>query len=266
MREEDIRAKHAGAVFKHDIAFFRIFYAPDLSGAFVLSARKAHSHDLTAEGKRCFRVADTQKGTIMNKKIALKTNGSIRKLTVTAIMSAVAYVLMILEFNVPFTPTFLKFDFSDLPAFVTAFALGPVWGVAVELVKNVLHLLFTHTAGVGELANFIIGSCIVFPAGLVYKLRKNRSSAVIGALVGAVFAAVASFPVNYFITYPFYAGFMGMDNIIAAYNAIIPAIDSLPKALLIINLPFTLFKGIINAVITFVIYKKLSPIIKPKRQ
>ena len=194
----------------------------------------------------------------MNKKLDL------RKLTVTAVMSAVSLVLMMLEFAFPFVPSFLKFDFSDLPAFITAFSLGPVCGVTVELIKNLLHLIFTATGGVGELANFIIGAALVAPAGIIYKYNRTRKGALIGALTGSLFAALISFPVNYFITYPFYTNFMPLDAIIGAYHAIFPFIDSLPKALVTVNIPFTLLKGLIDASLTFAVYKKLSPILKKK--
>lgn len=189
---------------------------------------------------------------------------SVRKLTVTGIMSAVAAVLMFLEFSVPIVPSFLKFDFSDLPAVITSFALGPVWGVTVELLKNLIHLPFTGTSGVGELANFIIGALLVFPAGLIYKLKKTRGGAVVGSVAGAVTAAAVSIPVNYFITYPFYTNFMPMDAILGMYKAIVPMADTLIKALLIFNMPFTFVKGMICVIITFLIYKPLSPIIKGK--
>ena len=190
---------------------------------------------------------------------------SIRKLTVTAIMSAISAVLMFLEFSVPIVPSFLKFDFSDLPAVITSFALGPVWGVIVELLKNLIHLPFTHTSGVGELANFIIGALLVFPAGLVYKLKKDRTGAVIGSLAGAFIAAAVSIPVNLFITYPFYTNFMPMEAIIGMYKAILPAADTLIKALIIFNVPFTFVKGMICVLLTFLVYKKLSPVIKGKK-
>lgn len=189
---------------------------------------------------------------------------NIRKITVTGIMSAVAAVLMFLEFSVPIVPSFLKFDFSDLPAVITSFSLGPLWGVLVELLKNVIHLPFTQTSGVGELANFIIGALLVFPAGLIYKKKKTRGGAVIGSLAGALFAAAVSVPVNYIITYPFYTNFMPMDAIIGMYSAIVPAADTLIKALLIFNVPFTFVKGILCVLITFFVYKPLSRVIKGK--
>ena len=185
-----------------------------------------------------------------------------RKITVTADMSAVSFILMLLEFSTPLTPSFLKFDFSDLPAVITSFALGPGWGVAVELIKNLLHMPFSHTSCVGELANFIVGAAMVFPAGLVYQFIKTRKGAIIGSLVGAVVASLISFPVNYFITYPVYTKFMPMETILNLYSAIIPAANTLPRALLIVNMPFTFIKCLCCAIITFVIYKYLSPILK----
>ena len=194
--------------------------------------------------------------------MALNKSFSIRKLTVTGIMSAVAAVLMFLEFSVPLVPSFLKFDFSDLPAVITSFSIGPVWGVAVELIKNLIHMPFTNTSGVGELANFIIGALLVFPAGLIYRIKKTRGGAMIGSITGALTAAAVSIPVKYFITYPFYENFMPLDAILGMYKAIVPAADTLIKALLIFNVPFTFVKGIICVVITFFVYKPLSPIIK----
>ena len=130
--------------------------------------------------------------------------------------------------------------------------------------KNVIHLPFTQSSGVGELANFIIGALLVFPAGLIYKKKKTRGGAVIGSLAGALFAAAVSVPVNYFITYPFYTNFMPMDAIIGMYRAIVPAADTLIKALLIFNVPFTFVKGILCVLITFFVYKPLSRVIKGK--
>lgn len=191
---------------------------------------------------------------------------SVRKMTVTAVMSAVAFVLMMLEFATPLTPEFLKFDFSDLPAVITSFAFGPAWGVLVELIKNLLHMPFSHTGCVGELANFIVGAAMVFPAGLIYKIAKNRKGALIGSLVGTLTAVLVSFPINYFITYPFYTGFMELEVIVGMYSAIIPAANTLPRALIIVNMPFTFIKFLLCSLITFFVYKRLSPILKGKNK
>ncbi|MBR7161506.1 MAG: ECF transporter S component [Clostridia bacterium] len=199
----------------------------------------------------------------MNQKKSLR--GYTRPMAVVAVMSALSIVLMMLEFSVPIVPSFLKFDISDFPALLTSFAISPVAGVAVCFLKNALHLFFTSTGGVGELANFIISSAFVFPAGLLYKRFRTKSGAMIGSLIGAASAALMSFPVNYFITYPFYAKVMiPMDVIVGLYNAILPSVDGLVEALLVFNLPFTFAKGAVCILLTFLVYKPLSPILKGK--
>ncbi len=191
-------------------------------------------------------------------------NSSIRKISVTAIMAAFATALMFLEVSVPLMPSFIKLDFSDLPALITSFAFGPAWGVAVCLVKNLVKLLNTYTAGIGELANFILSAAFVGVAGLVYRNKKTKKFALIGALVGALAMAAISFPSNYFVVYPIYEKLMSREAILGAYRLIYPKTQSLAQALLIFNVPFTFLKGAINSAITFVIYKKISPLLKGK--
>ena len=199
----------------------------------------------------------------MNQKKSLR--GYTRSMAVTAIMSAVSIVLMMLEFSVPFVPSFLKLDISDFPALLTSFSISTIAGVAVFFLKNVLHLFFTTTSGVGELANFIISAAFVFPAGLIYKRFRTKSGAVVASFIGAIAAALVCVPVNYFITYPFYAKVMiPMDTIIGMYQAILPFVDGLLEALLIFNLPFTFLKGAVCILLTFLVYKHLSPILKGK--
>ena len=191
----------------------------------------------------------------------------IRRLAATAILSALAAILMLpaLQFSIPFLwPGFLKYDFSDLPALIGAFAYGPVAGVIIELLKNLIHLPMTTTSGVGELANFLLGVAYVVPAGLIYHIRKSKAGAVWGSVAGTLLAGVVGFPVNYYITYPFYTNFMPMEAIMGMYTALNPAADELWKALLMFNLPLTLVKGSINVLITFVIYKKISPLLHGK--
>lgn len=188
----------------------------------------------------------------------------IRKLTVTAILGAVAAVLQFLEFGIPVMPGFIKMDFSDFPALLAAFSLGPWSGVGVCLIKNLVKLLTTYSAGVGELSNFLLGCLMVVPAGLIYKHKKTRGYAFLGSIVGAVCMAGMSLITNYYIVYPVYAKIMPMEQIIAAYQAILPRVTTLWQALLIFNVPFTFIKGMLCAIITFIIYKPLSPILKGK--
>ena len=181
------------------------------------------------------------------------------KIAVTAMLSAVATILMALDFPIPFLiPTFVKMDFSELPALLAAFSLGPVSGAVVCLVKNLVNLTMSSTNGVGELCNFLLGICFVIPAGLIYRYKKTRAGALIGALAGAVVMALCSVPVNYFISYPFYTVFMPLDVIIGMYQELIPSVDGLMACLVIFNAPFTLLKGLLDMALAFLIYKPLS--------
>ena len=125
-------------------------------------------------------------------------------LAVAALLAAVAAVLQFIEFSIPIMPAFIKLDISDLPALLGTFSLGPVYGAAIQLVKNLLHLPFGSSAGVGELSNFLLGAVFAFIAGLVYKKHKRRSGALRGSLAGAAPMALISLPINYFIVYPAY--------------------------------------------------------------
>lgn len=200
---------------------------------------------------------------------------NVRKITVTAILSAVATVLMFLNVPVPFMPSFIKLDFSELPALLAAFTMGPASGAAVCLVKNVVNLFIDgfETAGVGELSNFILGVAFVVPAGFIYRKWKTKKGAVAGSLVGAVTMALLSVATNFFITYPAYINLMGfpLEAILGMYHVINPIVGTEPNnmnlltALVVFNVPFTFLKGMLSVIITFIIYKPLSPIIRGKR-
>ena len=195
------------------------------------------------------------------------------RIAVTAMLSAVATVLMFLEFPIPFLiPSFVELDFSELPALLAAFSLGPVSGAVVCLVKNVIKgLLFSGTGGVGEMCNFLLGVCFVIPAGVIYHYRKTRTGALIGALVGAAIMAVCSVPVNYFISYPVYTVFLPIDAIISMYQEIVQRfgdffhaswqVNGLLSCLIIFNAPFTLLKGLLDMALCFLVYKPLSPLL-----
>ncbi|MDR0819501.1 MAG: ECF transporter S component [Oscillospiraceae bacterium] len=185
-----------------------------------------------------------------------------RKLTITAMLSALAFVLMFLDFSVPLMPGFIKMDLSELPALIGSFAMGPICGIAICLVKNLIHLTITSTGGVGELSNFVLGAAFVLPAGLIYKKNHTRKGAIIGAFTGAVLMGLISVPSNYFVTYPVYYNFMPKDVIISMYQAIYSGADSIFKCLVIFNLPFTFIKGLLSVIITIIIYKYISPLLK----
>ncbi|MCD7918272.1 MAG: ECF transporter S component [Clostridiales bacterium] len=195
--------------------------------------------------------------------------GTTRNITVAAMLSAAAFILMFIEFPIPIMPSFVKLDISDLPALLGTFALGPVYGVVIELLKNLLHILIkgTSSAGVGELCNFLFGAVFALVAGLIYHYKKTRMGAILGSVLGALAMALISIPLNYFVVYPAYVVFysLPLEAIIGMYQAILPSVGSLLECLVIFNFPFTLCKGLLDALLCFLIYKPLSPLLHGRK-
>lgn len=187
----------------------------------------------------------------------------IRKIACTAIMAALAVILMYLEFALPFMPPFLKFDFSEIPVLVASFALGPVYGVIVELLKNLIHLPVTGTAGIGELSNFITGSIYVFTAGFLYTKNRTRGGAILGMGIATCVLALIAIPFNYFITLPLYGSVLhfSTEAIVGMSSAVNSLITSKMTLIMWGFVPFNLFKGLVVAFFTFWIYKPISRLI-----
>lgn len=183
-----------------------------------------------------------------------------RKLVFTALLAAMAYVLMFLGIEVPLMPSFITFDFSDFPAVMAALTMGPVSGIFVCLVKNILHLMQSSTYCVGELSNFILGCALVIPTGIIGRKISSYKGAVIGALIGSVIMAFISIFSNYYLVYPFYQQFMPIEGIIGAYKAINPNVNSLLDCLIVFNCPFTLIKGVVASALCMPLYKALRPV------
>ena len=190
-----------------------------------------------------------------------------RALTGTAMLAAVATILMYMEFPVPIMPGFIKMDISELPALIASFAYGPLSGIAVCLIKNLIKLPSTSTAAVGELFNFVMGALFVGVAGIVYKKNKTRKGAIIGAVAGALIMALVSLPYNYFVVYPAYVVMyhLPLEAIIGMYQAINPNVNGLLACLVTFNVPFTFAKGMVDALLCFLIYKPLSPILHGRK-
>ena len=184
-----------------------------------------------------------------------------------SVLGVISFILMFFEFPLPWlAPTFMKIDISDLPSLIGAFAIGPMAGVIIQLLKNLLNVLIegTTTAAVGELANFVVGSVFAFTAGFVYHRKKTFNRALIGLILGTIAMTVVITLANYFIMFPLYAKLMGLDMqvFIDMGRAINKNITDLRSLMIMSVVPFNLLKGIIVTAITLLIYKKVSPILK----
>ena len=187
---------------------------------------------------------------------------NIRTITMTALLSAMAYVLAFVEFPVPLSPSFARMDLSDFPALIGAFAFGPISGLLIEFVKNTLQLLTTSTGGVGEIANFLIGTSYVVAAGVLYKRRKTKKTAWIACIAASFVMGVVAALANYFILLPLFQIFMPMDQLIASFGAFLPFIHTKLDVVLFNALPFNILKGLVIGGFTMLTYKRLAPILK----
>ncbi len=171
-----------------------------------------------------------------------------RVMVVTAMLSALATVLQLMGALIPRVAGFLDVEFSDLPAIIGTLALGPLCGIAVEAIKNVLHCAVTTTGFVGELANFIVNGTFVLVLGLIYKIKKTKKTAVMGFVAATIIYTAAAMATNLFLMFPLYMPQASAEEML---SIILTAIT-----------PFNLAKGTVLSLITLAIYKKLSPIIK----
>ena len=196
-----------------------------------------------------------------NKRSLLTT----RELSTIAILSAIAAVLFMIEIPVVL---FYKLDLSSLPVLLGAFAMGPVPGTMILLVKALLGLLHSTSQGVGELADFIMGFAMMFPAAVIYRRMKSREGAIIGMAVGTVIATIVAVLTNLYIMIPFYSVAYGMpvEAIVGMGQALVPAVDSTLKFVLLITAPFNILKWVVISVVTALIYKPLSPILHGRKK
>ena len=196
-----------------------------------------------------------------------KQKNKIRVITGTAMLTAVAVGLQYTEFPIPIMPSFIKLDFSDLPELIGAFAYGPVAGVLIALLKNLIHMAVSQSGFTGELSNFVLGAVFALTAGLIYRKKKTKKSALIAGVVGSLAMALFSIVSNYFVIYPMYYSILGFpeEAVLGMYQALLPSVKNILQALIIFNVPFTLVKGLICALVTMLIYKPLSPILKGKK-
>jgi riboflavin transporter FmnP len=181
------------------------------------------------------------------------------------VLTAIATVLMLFEFPLWFAPNFYKIDLSDVPILIGSFALGPIAGLIMELIKNLLNLLIngTTTGGIGELSNFIIGCALVMPSAIIYMKQKTKKGAIIALITGTVCIILVGSLMNAYVLLPVYAKVfhMPMEALLAMGTAVNPNIKSLPTFVIFAVAPFNLLKGAIDSVLAVLIYKKVSPIL-----
>lgn len=201
----------------------------------------------------------------MKQEVNLQRKFSTKTLAKIGILSAVAGVVMLLETPLPFAPSFYKLDLSEVPVLIGAFALGPISGITIELIKILLNFVFngTVTGGIGELGNFLIGCSLVVPAAIVYKKNKSFKSAIIGLAIGIISLCVIGAFLNYFVLLPAYSAAYGapIEAFVKMGNAVNKHIVNVETLILYAVVPFNLLKGIMVSVITMLIYKRLSPIL-----
>lgn len=189
-----------------------------------------------------------------------------RNMVSIAMLAAVAVVLMLFEFPLPFLPPFYKIDASELPVIIGAFAMGPWAGMLIELIKILLNLLIdgSTTACVGEFANFLIGCSFAMPASVMYYSKKSKKNAVLGLVIGTVTCAVVGCLLNAYLLLPAYSKAFKMDieALIAMGTAANKAIDSMFTFVLFATAPLNILKCSLVSVITMLIYKPISRILK----
>lgn len=193
---------------------------------------------------------------------------TVRKMAMIGMFSAIAMILHLFDFPIPFAPPFYKLDFSELPILVGAFAFGPAAGVMMEFLKILLKLLVkgTSTAFVGDLANFAIGCSFILPASVIYAFGKKKKSAIAGCVIGTVILTVFGTAFNAVYLLPAFSVLFGMplESILQAGAAVNPLANgnSIVNFVIVCVAPMNLIKGAMASFVTMLIYKKLSPILK----
>ena len=190
-----------------------------------------------------------------------KTRFSVGVMTRIAILTAIASILFLIEIPVV---AFYKLDLSNIPVLLGTFSMGAVPGLIILFLKSAIGLLHSNSAGVGELADFIMGAALILPAAFIYHRNTTRKNAIIGMIIGTLCTAIVGVLVNKFIMIPFYMGAFHMDMQGILDFAKVTGIDTEWKLLLLITAPFNLLKGTVLCVITGLIYKPLSPILHEK--
>lgn len=174
-------------------------------------------------------------------------NLGVKAFVAIGMLSAIAYVLMLLNFPMPMFPTWLKIDFSDVPALVGAIIMGPAAGVLIELIKNLLDIISTGSESgipVGHIANFTTGLLFILPTYFVYKKVQSKKGVISGLIVATIITTIGMSVLNYFVFFPMYEIFMGFE---------------MPKLMIVTAIaPFNFIKCIMISIVFIVFYNKMA--------
>lgn len=183
------------------------------------------------------------------------------------VLGAIAALLFLIP-GIPIVPPIYKLDFSTVPVLLGGFSLGPVPGLLILLVKDLVGLTNSSSMGVGELADFLASAAMMLTAVAIYRRHHSRRGALIGLIAGTAVMTAAAALINYYIVIPFYVAAMNMpaEAIVSMIGKVIPAVDSLPRLIAFATTPFNLLKGVVLSVITFLLYKRLSPLLKGEKK
>lgn len=191
----------------------------------------------------------------------------LRNFVKVGILAAMSFILMFVQFPIPVAPPFMKVDLADVPALIGGFSMGPIYGVLIQLIKNILNLSKTSTYGVGEISNFVVGGLFVFVSSSIYKKNKTKKNATIAMICGMLVMTLAATLSNAFVIFPLYGKAMGVD--MNAFVAIAHKTNSLVKSyftmMIFAIVPFNLIKGFIEILVTKLLYKHVSSILHDRR-
>ncbi len=195
-----------------------------------------------------------------------RKNLSTVDLTRIAILGALASILFMLEFPIFPAAPFYKLDFSNVPVILGAFAMGPVQGLLILLIKSLIGLTHTTSAGIGEMADFLMGAAFILPGAIMYRRNKSRKTAISGMLAGVVCIVIAGVLANYYILLPFYQKFLPYETLVVMGKDMFPFITDIWGFLLTVTALFNLIKGLALTVVTLLLYKPLSPLLHSKKR
>lgn len=191
----------------------------------------------------------------------------LRNLVKVGILAAMSFILMFIQFPIPVAPPFMKVDLADVPALIGGFSMGPLYGVLIQLIKNILNLSKTSTGGVGEISNFIVGGLFVFVSASIYKRKKTKKNATIAMICGMLIMTLAATLSNAFVIFPLYGKAMGveMSAFVAMAHKTNTLVNSYFTMMIFAIVPFNLIKGSIEILVTKLLYKHVSGILHDRK-